>query len=275
MIEALKKPMAIGQNDAPATILPRENLVDILLMDDDALKSLLEDDDVIVIRNAFCPDKPLVSLADRVGAVLHGKPSQAPAPIAEDYLILGDATAGGLAEYFRNSHFWENDWLFSRGNCAVSMVAEGGQGDPGGQTEFCRTATAWDSLTGAEQRELAPMRALHAFWHDKLYHEREPQHGRLVQWMASQSMEFPLVLALPGGRHCLMAADSAIQLVGSTFSGSEAFLGCLRDWMTEPRFVYHHDWEPGDLVIWNSASVMYRNLPRAGNPIWKMSNHMR
>eukprot|EP01037_Dinobryon_pediforme_P006071 gene6071-6146_t len=270
MIEALKKPMAIGEMAAPASCLPRENLVDILLMEDDALKSLLEDEDVIVIRGAFCPDKALASLADRVGGVLHGKAAQASAPVAEEYLILGDATAGGLAEYFRNSHFWENDWLLSRGNCAVSIMAANGTGEPGGQTEFCRTAAAWDSLTVAEQHELAPMRVLHAFWHDKLYHEREPQHARLVQWMADQSGEFPLAQRLPGGRKCLLAADSAIQVVGRDFAGSEEFLGCLRDWMTEPRFVYHHDWQPGDLVIWNSASVMYRNLPRAGNPIWKI-----
>ena len=93
--------------------------------------------------------------------------------------------------------------------------------------------------------------------------------------MARQSAELPLAQSLPGGRHGLLVDDTAIQISDMEFSESEAFIGGLRKWATRPSFVYRHNWEPGDLVIWNSASVLYRELPRPDNPIWKMSRVRR
>ena len=38
-------------------------------------------------------------------------------------------------------------------------------------------------------------------------------------------------------------------------------LGRLRQHMTQPRFVYTHDWRMGDLVVWNNTGTMHRARP--------------
>ena len=35
----------------------------------------------------------------------------------------------------------------------------------------------------------------------------------------------------------------------------------LRDWATQPQFVYHHDWKPGDMVMWDNTGALHRALP--------------
>lgn len=255
--------------------LDRRGLADLLIGDQDWLLTKLEDMEVIVVRQAFCPDRPLRSFAERLEAMLHGPlaPGRVAAP--EDHLIVGDPKVSALAEYLQNSRVWESDHVMGRAPGGVSIMAIPGDGSIAAPTEFACTAAAWDGLTPGEQRELHALRVLHGFWHDRLYHEREPRHEALTQWMARQSAELPLVQPLPGGRHGLLVDDTAIQVAGMEFTESEDFLAGLRKWATAPAFVYRHIWQPGDLVIWNSASVLYRALPRLDNPMWKMAQSRR
>jgi len=255
--------------------LDRGDLADLLIGDRDQLLARLEDVEVIVVRQAFCPERPLRSFAERLDAMLHGPHAPARLPVPEDYLIVGDPKVSALAEYVRNERVWESDHVLGGAPGGVSILALPRQGSIATPTEFCCTAAAWDDLTPTEQRELISLRVLHGFWHDRLYHEREPQHEGLMQWMARQSGEWPLVQPLPGGRHGLLVDDTALQIAGMEFSESEVFLGGLRKWTTQHAFVYRHAWQPGDLVIWNSASVLYRALPRPDNPIWKMAQARR
>ncbi len=255
--------------------LDRRFLPELLIGDRDWLGAQLEDSEVIVVREAFCPERPLLTFAERLEAILHGvrDPKQNPAP--EDCLIVGAPEVSPLAEYARNGNVWENDYVLGRASGSISIMAFPGTGRIAKPTSFACTAAAWDDLTPTEQGALAPLRSLHGLWQDRLYHEREPRHEALMQWMARESTELPLVQRMPSGRHGLLVDDTAIQITGMEFSRSETFLADLRDWVTQPAFVYRHSWEPGDLVIWNSVSVLYRELPRPLNPMWKMTQVWR
>ena len=35
----------------------------------------------------------------------------------------------------------------------------------------------------------------------------------------------------------------------------------LRDFATQPRFVYEHRWRVGDLIVWDNRSTMHCALP--------------
>ena len=39
-----------------------------------------------------------------------------------------------------------------------------------------------------------------------------------------------------------------------------ALLTRLRDWATQPQFVYRHEWQVGDMVIWDNTGTMHRAL---------------
>jgi alpha-ketoglutarate-dependent taurine dioxygenase len=42
---------------------------------------------------------------------------------------------------------------------------------------------------------------------------------------------------------------------------SRAILDELLEWSTQPRFCYTHDWEVGDLVMWDNTGILHRALP--------------
>jgi alpha-ketoglutarate-dependent taurine dioxygenase len=35
----------------------------------------------------------------------------------------------------------------------------------------------------------------------------------------------------------------------------------LRDWATQPQFVYRHEWAVGDTVIWDNTGTLHRAIP--------------
>jgi alpha-ketoglutarate-dependent taurine dioxygenase len=35
----------------------------------------------------------------------------------------------------------------------------------------------------------------------------------------------------------------------------------LLSWVTQSKFVYRHEWTPGDLLIWDNTGVMHRVEP--------------
>ena len=58
-----------------------------------------------------------------------------------------------------------------------------------------------------------------------------------------------------------MVGGSASHVVGKSPEESRYILTRLRDWATQPRFVYQHRWRMGDLLIWDNTGVMHRVLP--------------
>ncbi len=42
---------------------------------------------------------------------------------------------------------------------------------------------------------------------------------------------------------------------------SRKLLVRLREFATQPDFVYRHEWSPGDLVIWSNTGAMHRAIP--------------
>jgi alpha-ketoglutarate-dependent taurine dioxygenase len=44
---------------------------------------------------------------------------------------------------------------------------------------------------------------------------------------------------------------------------SDALIEHLQEWVTSSRFTYLHEWQVGDLVIWDNRGTMHRALPYA------------
>jgi alpha-ketoglutarate-dependent taurine dioxygenase len=38
-------------------------------------------------------------------------------------------------------------------------------------------------------------------------------------------------------------------------------LAKLLDWATQPQYIYTHEWQPGDLLIWDNTGTLHRVQP--------------
>jgi alpha-ketoglutarate-dependent taurine dioxygenase len=63
------------------------------------------------------------------------------------------------------------------------------------------------------------------------------------------------------GRKSLLLGATADYVIGLSVEESRALLARLRDWATQPQYVYRHEWELGDLLIWDNTGTMHRALP--------------
>jgi alpha-ketoglutarate-dependent taurine dioxygenase len=63
------------------------------------------------------------------------------------------------------------------------------------------------------------------------------------------------------GRSILVAGRHAHQITGWSQDESERFLDELTEAAAQPPRTYHHQWEPGDAVIWDNRALMHRGTP--------------
>lgn len=73
--------------------------------------------------------------------------------------------------------------------------------------------------------------------------------------------ELPLVWRHRSGRKSLILGCTAYHIIGMDPKASTELLVKLRDWATQERFVYRHQWTVGDMVMWDNTGTMHRALP--------------
>ena len=113
----------------------------------------------------------------------------------------------------------------------------------GGDTEFANMAQAYAALPEEMRRRIAGLRV--AF--------RPAFDG------ARPAVDHPLVRTHPDtGRQSLYIGNHSTHIIGMPQAEGAALLAELLQHATQPRFVYAHRWQVGDLVMWDNRSLLHR-----------------
>jgi alpha-ketoglutarate-dependent taurine dioxygenase len=84
----------------------------------------------------------------------------------------------------------------------------------------------------------------------------------LARWRGmSTVMVHPLVWTHESGHKSLVIGSHADSVVGLSVAHGRALLARLQEWAAQPDFSYRHEWEVGDLVIWDNCGCMHRAVP--------------
>ena len=133
--------------------------------------------------------------------------------------------------------------------------------DGGGDTEFANTYAAYAALPEEEKSELAGLLVEYGYT-SKTY--------RSLSGLSAVAREIrenipptvrTLVWERQSGRKSMLLGSTACAVVGWSSEESQALLDRLLEWSTQPRFVLRHQWEVGDLVIWDNTGMMHRAQP--------------
>jgi len=176
------------------------------------------------------------------------------------YPITMDARINPIADYLKGAFYWHLDGTMSDKPILASIMSARALAKTGGETEFCNTYAAWDELPADEKPGLEALKVVHAVWRSQLYWKPEPSAQELLAWMARGKKTLPLVWKHRSGRKSLVLGATALQVEGMDVWESETLLVRLRDWATQPQFVYRHHWTLGDMVIWDNTGTMHRAL---------------
>jgi alpha-ketoglutarate-dependent taurine dioxygenase len=108
---------------------------------------------------------------------------------------------------------------------------------------------------------IANVKVVHSFEVSMRNAGVEPTAETLDYWRSLPDKSHNLVWTHKTGRKSLVLGCSASHLEGMEKAEGQKLLQELQDWSTQPRFVYRHEWTPGDLVIWDNTGVLHRAEP--------------
>lgn len=220
------------------------------------IRTLLEQRGVLVFPKIGFTDEEQIAFTETLGTF-------APEMRGEKiYKVTLDTNKNELAEYLKGSLFWHIDGTMNEVPILASLLSmKQLPSNGGGDTEFCNTYAAYDALPHDEKAELEKLRVMHSAWNTLFYYEPEPEHRILKAMMAIGDQELPLVWKHRSGRKSLVLGCTAHHVVDMDFKKSTELLVRLREWATQPQFVYRHVWSVGDLVIWDNTGTMHRATP--------------
>ncbi|MFO1080989.1 MAG: TauD/TfdA family dioxygenase [Reyranellaceae bacterium] len=136
----------------------------------------------------------------------------------------------------------------------------------GGQTGFADMRAAYDALDEGMKARLAGLSAHHSLHYSqsKLGHQTKTDDGQYNGYGLDQTEAplRPLVKTHPEtGRKSLLIGRHAHAVPGLDAAQSEKLLDELVEFACQPPRVYHHDWRPGDALVWDNRCLMHRATP--------------
>jgi taurine dioxygenase len=233
-----------------------------------AIRRVLDERSVVVFRDQRLSPSDMVRFAGRFGSLLvhaHNKHAlpQAPAVtvisnIVENGRPIGVPDAGLV--WHTDGSYLERPDMYSFLH-ALEVPVQDGQ--PLGTTYYASAVAAYDALPETVRARLDGLRAVHSFAHHSA--RRAAQGGTRIELTEElrrrhPDVSQPVVRIHPRtGRKALYVTEGhTTHIVGLPAHESEILLQELWAHLREPRFLYAHRWQVGDLLVWDNCATQHR-----------------
>jgi alpha-ketoglutarate-dependent taurine dioxygenase len=192
------------------------------------------------------------------------------APISNvraDGTVRSEADDDDVIKVLKGNMGWHADSTYmpvqAKGAVFSAEVVPGS----GGATGWADMRAAYDALDQVMQARVEGLSAHHSLRYSqaKLGHRQEA--GAKSDYSGYGFHDGPeplrpLVKIHPEtSRKSLLIGRHAHDIPGLDPAASEALLSKLVDFACRPPRVYHHDWAPGDVVVWDNRCLLHRATP--------------
>lgn len=171
----------------------------------------------------------------------------------------GNVARDNLAKIGSNvsNALWHSDSSFQKPAAKYSILHAVVVPPKGGQTEYCDLRAAYDALSEEQKQEIAGLRSQHYAFHSRLMmgdNSYTPE-----QMAVFKPVEWPLVRVHSGsGRKVLWVGVHATHIPGMTVPEGRLLLMDVLEHATQRQFVYRHEWQVGDTVMWDNRATLHR-----------------
>jgi alpha-ketoglutarate-dependent taurine dioxygenase len=209
---------------------------------------------VLLIRGLHLDDRAQLAFSRRLGEVvtLGGK---------EIFTVSLDPAKNPAAEYLKGTFNWHMDGTTDRVPVKATTLTARHVAMTGGGTEFASTYAGYENLPEQDRKRYDELRVVHSFEAAQRLVKPEPAEKDVASWRRVPTHEMSLVWKRRDGRRSLVIGATADHIVGMDPAESRVLLDELLDWCTQERFRYAHDWQVGDLVMWDNTGMLHRALP--------------
>jgi alpha-ketoglutarate-dependent taurine dioxygenase len=208
----------------------------------------------LVFRGLHIDDATQVAFSKRLGRVVVLGRGENP----EIFRVTLDPAKNPAAEYLRGTFDWHIDGCTDDVPIMATLLSAHAVAESGGETEFASTYAAYDDLSDEEKERYLSLRVVHTIEASQRLVNSDPSPEEVAIWRARPSKEHPLVWTHQSGRRSLVLGATASHVVGLDHDEGRALLADLLARSTTPERIYRHEWEVGDLVIWDNRGVLHR-----------------
>jgi taurine dioxygenase len=156
---------------------------------------------------------------------------------------------------------WHSDMCYTarppRGTMLYAHEIPDLFGLPLGDTEFASAAAAWRALPETMQKFLDGRHATFDFQGRK--RALTPTQAEIDR---NPPVMHPIARTHPRtGRRCLyVMRDDCIAVEGMDDEAADALIAALADHIVKPAHIYRHQWQAGDLLMWDNCTVQHRAI---------------
>ncbi len=231
------------------------------LINDDSLPGAtldaLEANGALVFRGLKLDDEAQVAFSRKLGTV--EKLGRGDNP--EIFLVTLDPGKNPAAAYLKGTFDWHIDGCTDDIPIMATMLSAHAVADSGGETEFASSYQAYEDLSDEEKVRCESLRVVHTIEASQRLQNPNPSPEALEMMRQRPAKEHPLVWTHRSGRKSLVLGATADYVVGMDPAESRALLDELLARATTPDRVYRHEWQVGDVVVWDNRGVLHRALP--------------
>jgi len=231
-----------------------------LLADEDlpaACLEALEANGALVFRDLHIDDATQVAFSRKLGEVEIFGQSELP----EIFRVTLDPAKNPVASYLKGTFDWHIDGCTEDIPIMATMLSAHAVADTGGETEFASTYGAYDDLSDEEKERFDSVRVVHTIEAAQRLAFPDPSPEEVAIWRKRPAKVHPLVWRHRSGRCSLVLGATTDHVVGMHRDEGRALLDDLLARSTTPDRVYRHEWNVGDVVIWDNRGVLHRACP--------------
>jgi alpha-ketoglutarate-dependent 2,4-dichlorophenoxyacetate dioxygenase len=231
------------------------------------IRSAFEEHSVLLFRGQPLDDEQQIAFSRRFGdlEITRSMNPAAGTPFARQSNL--DIKTGAVIPnddrrmvYQVANMFWHSDSSFKPVPSLCSLLSGRIVPPEGGATEFASARAAYPSLPEALKRRVETAVAVHDFSWSR--DQVRPGFFTAEERAVYPPVRHPIVRTNPvNGRRALFLGAHASHVEGLPLDEGRALLRTLLEHVTQPPFVYRHEWQAGDLVIWDNRCVLHRATP--------------
>jgi len=231
------------------------------------IRAAFEEHSVLLFRGQPLDDEKQIAFSQRFGSleVTRSMNPAAGTPFARQSNL--DIKTGDVIPpedrrmvYQLANMLWHSDSSFKPVPSLCSLLSARIVPPEGGATEFASTRCAYPALPDGLKQRVKDAVAVHDF----SWSRDQVRPGFFTEKERAEypPVRHPLVRRNPvNGREALFLGAHASHIVGLSVEDGRALLKELLEHVTQPQFCYRHEWQEGDLIIWDNRCVLHRATP--------------
>ena len=228
-----------------------------------AIRAKVEERTVLVFPELNLTDEEQVRMTELIGPRQMMHVDKTTGETLDIYQVTLDAKINPQPEYVLGTYFYHMDGMPVDFPPPFATLLSARKTAPkGGQTEFASTLAGYAGLPEAERAELDCLKVIHSVEASMV-----PLRGLIPAEQyekvigIQREIERPLVFTHADGHKSMLLGTTADRVVGMSIPEGRALLVRLLEWCCQPAYSLRHEWQEGDLVIWENTAGLHRAMP--------------